>query len=224
MISVLTFSEVGGHRHNEDAFAVQPHPSGPDRLVICLADGQGGQARGAEAAQLACSSATARLTALPHERLEEPRQWSLLRQADDAVLTDAVAGFTTLVGLYLAADHLVGASSGDSAVLVIDGLRQPRDLTAGQVKNPPVGSGGAVFVPFHMRLQPPWVVLVVSDGVWKYVGWEGMVALAVRERGARLLEALQQAARLPGSGRFQDDFTVVLIESADRPTGEDLRS
>jgi PPM family protein phosphatase len=214
VISVLTFSELGGHRHNEDAFAVEHHPSGPDRLVVCLADGQGGQAGGAEAAQVACRSTLARLIALLHERFVDSREWaSLLHQADDAVRTAEAAGFTTLIALYLAADHVVGASSGDSAVLVVDGLRQPHELTARQAKNPPVGSGAAVFTPFRMRLQPPWVVLVVSDGVWKYVGWEGMVALALRERGANLLEALQQAARLPGSGRFQDDFTVVLIES-----------
>jgi hypothetical protein len=52
----------------------------------------------------------------------------------------------------------------------------------------------------------------MSDGVWKYVGWEGVVAAARRQHGAALLEELQRAARLPGSGLFQDDFTIVLLE------------
>ena len=115
-----------------------------------------------------------------------------------------MAGFTTFIGVYLADDYLVGASSGDSAVLAIDARGQPRELTAHQVKNPPVGSGGAIFVPFRLRLQPPWVVLVVSDGVWKYVSWDKMVALASQKKGPALVESLQKVARLPGSGKFQD--------------------
>jgi hypothetical protein len=30
--------------------------------------------------------------------------------------------------------------------------------------------------------------------------------------GAHLINALQKAARLPGSGEFQDDFTIVLLD------------
>ncbi len=32
--------------------------------------------------------------------------------------------------------------------------------------------------------------------------------------GGELIAALQAAARLPGSGRFQDDFTVVVLEGS----------
>ncbi|HVS40227.1 MAG TPA: hypothetical protein VMS17_32010, partial [Gemmataceae bacterium] len=46
MISVLSFSEVGGHRVNEDAFAVQQHPLDPGMWLCFVADGQGGQPGG----------------------------------------------------------------------------------------------------------------------------------------------------------------------------------
>jgi hypothetical protein len=54
----------------------------------------------------------------------------------------------------------------------------------------------------------------MSDGVWKYVGWERLMQAAAASRGDALLEALKGLARLPGSGRFPDDFTLVLFEDA----------
>jgi hypothetical protein len=135
-----------------------------------------------------------------------------LRQADVAVAADSGAGFTTLVGLCVYQGRVVGASSGDSAALVISGGKA-RELTAGQQKNPPVGSGAAVAVPFATGAAEPWRVLVMSDGVWKYVGWDRVVAIASRARGPAVIAELQAAARLPGSGHFQDDFTVVVLEA-----------
>ena len=60
----------------------------------------------------------------------------------------------------------------------------------------------------------PWRLLAMSDGVWKYVGWDRIRDLAGRLSGEELLAELQVAARLPRSGQFPDDFTVVLIETA----------
>ncbi len=143
----------------------------------------------------------------------EGRTWaSLLRLADLAVAADDGAGFTTLIGFCVWNGRLVGASSGDSAVLVAVG-GGVRELTAGQRKNPPVGSGEADFVPFTLTLTEPWKVLVMSDGAWKYAGWDKIVRATMMSREA-LVDALKNVARLPGSGRFPDDFTVVLIESS----------
>lgn len=128
-----------------------------------------------------------------------------------AVAADAAAGFTTLVGLCVCRDVVVGASSGDSAALLVS-VGKSHHLTAAQHKHPPVGSGGAVAVPFAAALREPWRVLVMSDGVWKYVGWDRVIDVASQARGSDVIAELQQAARLPGSGRLQDDFTVVLLE------------
>jgi len=57
-------------------------------------------------------------------------------------------------------------------------------------------------------------VLAMTDGVWKYVGWDRVCELATRLGGDELLAALQAAARLPRTGQFQDDFTAVLLEGS----------
>jgi hypothetical protein len=214
MLAVHSFSEPGGHRHNEDALRVQAHLLDPDCWLCFVADGQGGQAGGGPAAQVACQSALDAALACQPEALTHPSAWPpILRQADAAVAADAAAGFTTLVGLCVCRNVVVGASTGDSAALLIsDG--KPHHMTVAQHKNPPVGSGGAAAVPFAAALTEPWRVLVMSDGVWKYVGWERLIEVACRANGPAVIAELQQAARLPGSGRFQDDFTVVALEGA----------
>ena len=52
----------------------------------------------------------------------------------------------------------------------------------------------------------------MSDGVWKYVPRDLLVQIALEKNGQGLIEALSNKARLRGSGAFQDDFTIVLIE------------
>jgi serine/threonine protein phosphatase PrpC len=192
MCVVFTFSEAGGHVTNEDAFAVQAHPSDPDCWLCLLADGQGGHAGGAAAAQLACRAALQRALDLPAAALARPGTWvSLLRAADLTVEADPEAGYCTLVGLAIAGNLLAGASSGDSAAWFITSGGRMHDLTGRQRKNPPVGSGAAVFVPFVAGLQEPWRVLVMSDGVWKYVG---------RDRAHELAQASHGRPREPHLG------------------------
>lgn len=196
MIRTNSFSAAGGRAVNEDAFVLQPLPNGEGWLVA-LADGQGGRAGGARAAQLACEVAA-------HAQS--------LTEVDTAVAADPQAGFTTLVTLRVEGDSVTGASCGDSAALAIDGSGTVAELTRHQLKNPPVGFGDATFIPFAVELVRPWKLLVITDGVWKYASWEKVRELGSRYSGEVLLRELQAAARLP-NGEFQDDFTVVLLES-----------
>ncbi len=213
MVSVVSFSEAGGHPFNEDAFLVERHPDDSDCWLCCLADGQGGRAGGARAAQLACRVALDWALKEPTRRLATPSAWdTLLRRADAAVREDAEAGFTTLIGFCIARGYLIGASCGDSSLLVAIEGQEPREVTAGQCKNPPVGSGEAPFHPFATVLAAPWCVLAMSDGVWKYAGWSRIREAVLAVRGPQLIERLQELARLSGSGRFPDDFTVVAFE------------
>jgi hypothetical protein len=87
-------------------------------------------------------------------------------------------------------------------------------LTGHQVKNPPVGSRGAVFVEFAAPLAPPWKVLVMTDGVWKYAGWEEVLRIVAAEQGQCILSALQERARLARTGGLPDDFTAVLFQGS----------
>ena len=208
---VHTFTEAGGHPHNEDAFRVEPHPLAPDVLLVALADGQGGRAGGARAARLAVDTAIE----LAGQQKASSLGWfawqDLLRRVDAAVAADPVAGFTTLVAFTIFDGICAeGASCGDSALLLVDS-EGPEVWTAHQQKNPPVGSGDAPFTPLAGSLVAPWQLVALTDGVWKYAGWPAVTRLAGERRGDALIEALQARARLPGSGTFPDDFTVVVI-------------
>jgi hypothetical protein len=212
MIRTFTFSEAGGHPTNDDAFLVEPIPDGIGGHVVAVADGQGGRTHAAEAARLACrtvvDAALRRGTGFDKAGCRE-----ILARADRAVTFDDSAGFTTLVAFTVRWNSVVGASCGDSALLAVCGSGEVTELTRLQYKNPPVGSGEATFVPFAADLVRPWKILAMTDGVWKYVGWPRVRELATRLGGEELIEALKAAARLPGSGQFQDDFTVVLLEA-----------
>jgi hypothetical protein len=211
---VFSHSEPWGRRSNEDVCDVRPHPADASCWLCALADGQGGHAGSAAAAQRACRAAIEAAAVLPVPALMLSPTWvSILRRADAAVSADPQAGFTTLAGFAVVGRTIVGASSGDSAVCLVSEGRL-RDLTAHQVKNPPVGSGAAVIVPFAAALPPGWLILAMSDGVWKYVGLEGVRELAACHRGGELLGALRQRAGLPGSGKLQDDFTVLTLEES----------
>jgi hypothetical protein len=212
MIRTCSFSAVGGHAVNEDAFVLHALPDGTGWLVA-LADGQGGRAGGKRAAQLACETVLRLALPFSVESLLDGFTWvELLGAADAAVAADREAGFTTLIGLCVSANRVAGASCGDSAAVAVCGASAPRVLTSHQFKNPPVGSGEANFVPFEMELARPWRVLVMSDGVWKYASWDHVWASVARLSGEELLAELQVPARLKTTGEFPDDFTAVLLE------------
>src|SRR5947208_284240 len=98
MVTVFCHSEPGGHSDNEDAVVVRLLPSEETCYVCAVADGQGGRAGGAVAAQVACQVCLEVASRYPPEKLLGPKNWpAILRQADEAVLADPAAGFTTLV-------------------------------------------------------------------------------------------------------------------------------
>jgi PPM family protein phosphatase len=215
MIQVFSRSEVGGHAHNEDALEVRPHPSDPTCLLCALADGQGGQAGGARAAQLACrvciEAASAQQPAILPIR---PDAWeTILRQADAAVASDPEAGFTTLIAFCIQKDAICGASNGDSGVYAVSAGWPGAILTGRQHKDPPIGCGGALPVGFTARLKRPWTVLALSDGVWKYAKWDRVADAASRLTGQVIINMLRKQAGLRGNGRLQDDFSIVVLHA-----------
>jgi hypothetical protein len=209
MCYVHTYSEPGGHARNEDAIEICRHPQQASILLCALADGQGGRSGGTRAARLACQTVLRAGLEYSHDMLTKGDTWvGILSLADHAVTNDPEAGLTTLVGFCLTNGTLVGASNGDSAMLVLDAEGGCYEITGGQHKNPPIGFGDAAVVPFAARLAKPWTVVAMSDGVWKYVGWDRIREYASHLRGQELIEALQQAGRLSRTGAFQDDFTL----------------
>ena len=212
MIHVVSHSEAGGHARNEDAWVVQPLGDSCVGYLCALADGQGGRAGGARAAEVACRTAVEIGATYPTGKLQSSATWQkVLRAADNAVNDDADAGFATLIVFCVTPEFVSGASSGDSAAVVFGPQHYHVILTAKQHKDPPVGSGGAEPIPFFAPLKMPWTLLAMSDGVWKYAGWENILNLDPTRRVEEIVAALLARARLRGGG-LQDDFTLVAFQ------------
>lgn len=212
MIQTFTFSESGASHINEDAVSLKPHPS-DSRIWLCaLADGQGGRSGGFAAANLAVSHSITSARALSANQLADCSAWErVARQADIAVQNDPQAGLTTLVCLSISTDQVCGVSSGDSAALLLMNGKS-MILTEKQAKNPPVGSGAAIFRCFSSPLVVPWKLMVMSDGVWKYLGWERLIALSQQSNRNDLISNLTDTVRSLHQGHFPDDFTVAVLQ------------
>lgn len=210
-IHCLVHSEAGEGRANEDVALVRPHPGDAGVLLCSLADGQGGQAGGVNAARVAAEESLRAAASFSTKELRQAAPWyAVVGAADEAVCEDDAAGYCTLVSLCVSARGVWGASCGDSGALLINSGREFL-LTEDQRKNPPIGSSAAHPVAFSARLHPGWTLLVVSDGVWKFVGWESIARLAAGNEGQALVAALRRAAWDANGGRLPDDFSVALL-------------
>ncbi|MDX1653847.1 MAG: protein phosphatase 2C domain-containing protein [Candidatus Competibacteraceae bacterium] len=216
-MQVHQLSLPGRGPENQDALAVVCHPQDRDLLLLALADGQGGQPGGGAAARLAVASVLESALLCSPAALMDPDRWpALLEQADRRVWETAGAGFTTLLACCLTAHRLAGAANGDGALVVVDAA-QGRLLTAAVPRNPPVGCSRAAIKAFGDRLTPPWLVMAVSDGVWKYTGLDPLLGIQPDVDAPLLAHRLRERARGPGVSGLQDDFTLAIIQS--RPVG-----
>lgn len=207
------YSEPGYQHTNEDAASVGPHPAASFILLCALADGQGGQSGGVAASQIAVQESLAAAASISLHEIQEPTAWyEVVSAADEAADEDREAGFCTLVCLCITETHLCGASCGDSGALLLDGGREVW-LTENQCKNPPVGSSAARPVAFSAELGPSWKLLVVSDGIWNSLGWDGVAQIAKQTQGEELIAALRRAVLSTNGGKLPDDFAVVVVQS-----------
>jgi PPM family protein phosphatase len=213
MIRVEHFSAAGGHPVNEDAFEVGPHPMDPECWTCLVADGQGGREGGGEAAREACRSAGAIAMSIAPRKLRDGKTWTkILKQADEKVSLTEQAGFAAFLGMAFDETGVWGASNGDCAVLAVSSSGAAVELTRDQIKNPPLGSGAAAITPFKMNMGGEWMLLAMTDGVWKYAGWDAIIAHISRHRGRELLDEILRSARAGGGNGLQDDFTLVVCE------------
>jgi hypothetical protein len=212
-IRFFSYSEPGDKPENEDALVTFCHPQNREIYVGAVADGQGGRAGGRQAAKLACQKFRECSSTVSGDRLLAPDVWEdILAKVDRAVADDSAAGFTTFVALAVGNGRLVGASNGDSAAVLLIADKPGLVLTSHQHKNPPVGSGAVAFVTFAAKLTPPWTILALTDGVWKYTGWEHILSLNPHTPPQQVCQSLLDRARLAKTGRLQDDFTLILLQ------------
>ncbi len=195
---------LGHGVQSQDRVDVLEHPGG---LVVALADGSGGMAGGAEAAETVVQAARDALAG--GIETADPTAWcTLLADLDDRISTSPHGGETTGVLLGVDPGGVAGASVGDSeAWLVLDDGFE--DLSAFQHAKCRLGTGMAIPAPFSAR---PWTgtLLVASDGLTKFAPIEALL------EAARVADLEAAATRLVDlvrlrSGALQDDVSLVLV-------------
>ncbi|WP_395736748.1 protein phosphatase 2C domain-containing protein [Prosthecobacter sp.] len=204
-------TEPGGKPTNEDYLIARRHPSASDTLICLLADGQGGQSNGALAARTACESAWIHALHRPAHSLFEDGTWpDILQQADHE--TSLTGGFTTLIALAVTKDFVAGASSGDSKVFFKHRSRSDlHEWTAHQHKNPPVGSQSADFVPFMCHAVGGGRILMLSDGAWKYCGYDALTQ-SFDLSASSVPDHLRNAILSRSGPTLPDDFSIITVD------------
>jgi serine/threonine protein phosphatase PrpC len=210
-MTLHSHTEPGGKLLNEDYLIARRHPSAPDTFICLLADGQGGRAHGALAARTACESAWAQAIQRPVHTLFADGTWpSILQQADHEI--SLTGGFTTLIALAVTRDFAAGASSGDSKVFFKHPLHSDLyEWTSRQHKNPPVGSQSADFVPFMCHAIGDGRILMVSDGVWKYCGYDALKQ-SCELPAASVTDHLRKAVLSRAGSTLPDDFSIITVD------------
>lgn len=175
------------------------------RVVVCVADGAGGQSGGLQAAIIATEFARQNAS-----QMDTPDSCSeLLRRMDAAIAKDSVAGETTCACAIVTPTEIFGASVGDSGVWLIPAAGAHIDLTRGQQRRPFIGSGSAWPVPFRHPIQGG-SLLLATDGLLKYSSAERIVETCRQLPTDASAQRLIELVRYP-SGSLPDDVTLILI-------------
>jgi serine/threonine protein phosphatase PrpC len=206
---VYTCALASGRRSSEDRAEV--FDSEGD-LVVVVADGAGGMRGGVEAS--AALIETVRSVASDSSLdVHDGDLWSALLMEADAALAARRVGETTGVVVVVGASGVTGVSVGDSEAWVVS-AKSIDDLTCNQ-ERPRLGSGRAIPVGFR-RTDVGGVLLVATDGLFRYASPERISATVRETDASEVAEHLMALVRLP-SGAYQDDVGIVVV--ARRPSG-----
>ena len=175
-----------------------------DRLVLVVADGAGSIRGGATASQ-AVVDAVRGAIADPAFVLDDVRAWGDLLMRVDGKLVAGATGETTAVVVSLGPRGMVGVSAGDSEAWVVTPARV-EDLTQSQDTKRKIGGGHVAPASFE-RHALKGVLLIASDGLFKYASREVIARIVRGAPVSRAIEELIALVRLP-SGRFADDVAV----------------
>lgn len=176
-----------------------------NKATLVLADGAGGGAGGAEAAEISLAAALEQL-----ELTDAHAPEVVVTNLDRVLLAARDAGETTLIAAKLRGRELVGASVGDSGAWLIDPSGY-RDLTAHQSRKPMLGSGDAQVTSFSAVLGSE-TLLIASDGLLNFAP-ANLICEIVRNApnlqvaGTQLVDSVRLR-----SGTLPDDVSVVLLK------------
>lgn len=197
--SLLTSSR----KNNEDRVQVVERN---DALVVLVADGAGGLAGGATAADGVVEAVGSAVDDDGFD-INSASGWNNILGDVDKKLAATFAGETTAIVLSVSSAGVVGASVGDSQAWVISAAGID-DLTGDQNKKR-LGSGRAVPITFF-RPRLDGVLVVGTDGLFNYTT-AARIVQAIRDRGPQeAVEALRDLVQLP-SGNYNDDFGAVVV-------------
>jgi serine/threonine protein phosphatase PrpC len=207
-----TYSEAGHNHSNEDAVAFEIHPQNARFGIGILADGQGGQVGGGAASRRAVATALqVALSYSPQQLQKEVTWYEILAAVDETVCDDPEAGFATFIGIAVTDEKVCGVSCGDSLGLLVN-AQQCEVLTERQRKNPPLGTGAAFPMAFSTARNDVSKVLLMSDGVWRYIVSEA-IANIVRQNGAsQIIAQLREIQLEIGGNALSDDFSLLIVE------------
>jgi len=189
----------------QDRASIIPTEGG---LVLVLADGAGGLAGGALAANAVVAAVAAACMAGGSTLLG--RCLGSHRRPTGA---QHHGGQPTAV-ICAVGSEIVGACVGDSVAW----LALPSgviDLTSAQSKRPLIGSGQAAVIPIATEMGDG-TLLLASDGLAKYASRAKIAATAMDADLARSSGRLVDMVRLR-SGALQDDVSLVLCRRNQRP-------
>lgn len=207
MMRVLSHSQPS-HPKRENQDAIEIRRVGSVRLVA-LADGQGGQAGGALAARIAIETALEYLE-IARDPFNSDELRTAVSLADEAVEAHPDTGFSTLIVLACHEKRVAGASVGDSMALHISSNGET-ELSERQRKNPPLGSGGCLGAPFEYHVRLDEQTLLMSDGVFRFVGSEQLARTCRESSNLEVMPRLLALQKLGENGDLFDDWSAILI-------------
>lgn len=210
-MQLFQITEAGHNHRNEDRLLAQRHPRDSGLWICVLADGQGGQAGGEQAAQSAANSCLKLASEMEPRLLCKEKSWLEILATTDEIVNQNF-GFTTLVALCADENQICGASVGDSMALWI-GPNQERELSQKQRKNPPIGSGAAIPIEFSQRWQSGENLVLMSDGVWRYIGANAIAQIGREAPVESLAAVLRQRQIENNGGVLADDFSLIWAEN-----------
>lgn len=133
--------------------------------LVCVADGTGGIAGGANAADQFVAGIR-RAAQRPGFDMTSSTAWTALMQnLDHEIAAEPLAGETTGIALAVTSGLVVGASCGDSKALLSTSTGW-RDLTSHQSRKPRLGTGRALAQPFTAEAHG--TLVAGTDGLFDY--------------------------------------------------------
>ncbi len=180
-----------------------------DVAVLVVADGAGGLV-GAAAASETILERTRTVVLDPTFDLLAPSFWERLFRDVDAELASRSAGETTALVVVLAPRILLCTVAGDSEAWLVRAAAVER-LTE-SASRARLGSGHARPVTvLRGELELGDRLVAATDGLFRHVSEDRLLAILRRERFGGIADALVEAARSP-SGTLADDVAVLVAE------------